>query len=212
MSKLEDGIAGFVTGKIGSVTYYKRNGKYYMRRSIVTNTSKTKKQQSQRGRFGVAIKAFSPLSEAFRLGFASQSVGARTGFNAGVGYNMRNALVQGEEGYSVDWSLVACSQGSLPMLEGVTLEGGVESGLVARWQLSAGADGRDEVCMAVYDHETRQCWLAGRGSALRESGVMTVRFPQSYRNHTLEVYLFAVSAKGDEASDTVYAGQIVPEK
>lgn len=210
MSKLEDGIAGFVTGKIGSVTYYKRNGKYYMRRSIETNKSKTKKQQAQRGRFGVAIKAFSPLSDVFKVGFASQSVGARTGFNAGVGYNMRNALVQSEDGYSVDWSLVGCSMGSLPVLEDVAVAGDAKNGIVAQWSASADADGRDEVCMALYDHETRQCWFAGRGSALRMDGRMLVRLPGSFEGHCLEAYLFAVSRKGDEASDTVYAGQIVP--
>lgn len=212
MARLEDGVKGFMTGKVGAITFYKRGNKYYSRQSITQNTSNTESQKRQRGRFQVAIKAFSPMKDVFRVGFASQVDGARTGFNAGVGFNMRNALVLENGDYVVDWSLVACSMGQLPMLEQVVVEGSVEGGIVARWSTETGcasADGRDEVCMAVYDHESAQCWFSGTGAAQRMDGELKAEPPKSFAGHALEVYLFAVSRRGDTASSTSYAGQLL---
>lgn len=214
MSKIDNGINGNMRGKCGAVTFYKRGDKYYVRQSIVHNTSKTEGQLKQRGKFQTAIKTFSPLKDAFRVGFAKQAEGARTGFNVGVGYNMLNALVGEKGNYSVDWSLVGCSQGKLPMLCNADIVAATVTSFKVTWTpgLSVeGANGNDNVCLAYYDHETQTAGFLGRGSAARKDGKIKVSVSKELSGHTLEVYIFAVRNKSDEASNTTYVGQITIE-
>ncbi len=213
MAKAEKDSNKIMSGKVGALTYYVRGGKQYVRQSITKNKSHSTKQVRQRSRFQVCLQSLSPLKEAFREGFASQIDGARTAFNAGISANMSRAIKTENGNHVIDWSLVRCSQGSVPGVENLLITGTLAQGYTLNWTTAEdqwNARNDDNICLLCYDTEDAPApaKFFGRDNAIRKDGAFRFRLPKTMSGHKIEVYVFTVRADSPEASETCYYGQL----
>lgn len=201
MARKAENENGIHRGKVGTLTTYKRLGKYYVRQSIMTSTSNSPKQAVQRSRFKVAMQNLSPLSQVFKVGFAGVAKEGATPFNAGFSYNMSNAMTFENEAYEVDWSRVMVSRGQLPNVTAAKLTTMEDGGSILSWKADNGAEGAsedDQVCVVVVDTANRA--VALHTSAKRGDEGLRLDIE---RDREWAIYVFTMKVDG-KVSDSVW--------
>lgn len=196
MAEIRRGILGGFSGRVGNVVGSSWKGKDIMRAlpTSVTNP-KTAGQQSQRAKFGIAVKFVSANLAAVNEGFKSQSKGMSAA-NAAMAYNLKNA-VQGDYPQQVlDFSKVQLSRGTLAAPAAVTLLAEENHALTLNWSTS-GVTGNpsvnDKLMVSLYNSQTGEAaWY--EECATREEGTSMLETPQEWSGQNAEVFCFFVSA------------------
>lgn len=214
MAKVEENQGGIHRGKVGSLTTYKRLGKYYVRQSIVNSTSNSPAQKKQRSRFKVALENFSPLSQVFKIGFANATKPGATPYNAGISYNMSNAMMNQEGEYVVDWSLVMVSQGKMPNVKEMSIDTNGEDGFMLKWKSNKrayGAKENDLVCVVWIDTVEKKVGMIDmHGANILRTDEEYAFIPSAHiSNNPLAFYAFTMRADGSKVSDSMFVGKII---
>jgi len=114
MARINQGITGGFSGKVGTVTGENWNGIDYMRSNESgRKDAKSTAQLDQRARFLTVTQFLRPLKEFLRIGFKNRAVGL-SAFNAAISCNLEHALTGIFPDYRIDYSWARISQGKLP--------------------------------------------------------------------------------------------------
>lgn len=106
MEKVKQGIFGEVKSKVGNLVGCTWKGTPYMRArpSHMTNPQ-TEKQQSQRGKFMIAMDFLRPITPFIRYGYL-EFTESQSAFNAAMSYLMKNAFTGSGESLALDYNKV----------------------------------------------------------------------------------------------------------
>ena len=207
MAKVEMGILGGFSGRVGTVVgYYRRGGWYVRAYQPHIKDRRSEAQLQQRGRFKAMIQFASQATGVLRVGLreAARAAGLtegnlflkenHAGFSGGYGFsgNSRNSG-------DIDFAGLRFSRGSLA---GVRLTGAaVDEGgaLRVKWQ-SLGGQPADRIHIFIYSEAQRQGVCAEAG---RAAGHTAVLLPDGFAAAGLHVWAFAASASG-RVSPTAY--------
>ena len=191
---------GRITGRVGDVVAYGRNGKQIIRRYVVPHNPRTEKQQAQRRKFAVVQTSLRELRESIAFGY-----GRKTDFCKAVSYAMSHAVKGFYTHQSIDYSQVQISKGSLPVSFGaqVLLQG---DSITLSWDTMLPQDhAGDEVNVVLLNSVSRRAKLIHTG-VKRGKGNFTLQLPASAPTGTFHVWMFF--SYGTARSDSMYAGTV----
>ena len=219
MAKIEMGILGGFSGRVGTVVGYYRRGRWYVR-AYQPNIKdrRSEAQLAQRSRFKAMIRFASQATGVLRVGL--REAARAVGLTEGNVFLRENHACFGTANYAncakagaaelgadcsngcrrVDFAGLRFSKGSLPGVRLVEAEVDEGGALRVRWQSLGGVLG-DRIHIYIYDA------ASGRGLAAagtRGEGRAEVLLPEEFRVGELHVWAFA-EGKGGRVSGTAYA-------
>ena len=209
MAKVEMGILGGFSGRVGTVVgYYRRGGWYVRAYQPHIRDRRSEAQLLQRGRFKAMIQFASQATSVLRVGMRKRARAAgltegnfflrenHTRFSSGTS---QTGSTSRAGDFGIEYAALRFSMGSLP---GVRLrEAAVDAGgrLRVCWESLGGVRG-DRVHVYVYDA------ACGRGVAAvgrRGEGRVEVLLPDELAGGELHVWAFAEGRNG-RVSPTAY--------
>lgn len=182
MARINQGISGGFSGKVGTVTGGNWNGIDYMRSNeSVRKNSNSTAQFNQRARLTTVVQFLRPLKQFLRIGFKNHA-SKLSAFNAATSYNMEHALAGTFPDYCIDYSRVRISQGMLPGALNPSAVAGPSGEIRFTWEnnssaIDAMAD--DRAAIVIYN-PARQSVLSFMGGSTRLEGSHIITLPASY--------------------------------
>lgn len=210
MGKLDKGILGHFTGKVGTVVGSKWRGVEYMRsKAGKSKRQPTAKQLEQQAKFRLVAKFVKALTSLVRTSF-NDPTKDMTGPNRALAYNIKNAIAGIYPSFTLDYSKAGVSEGVLHNAPNpAALASG--SGIIKfSWTPNTGANANDDdTCVGVvYCPEEKQAVYSTLGGASRSAGTDELN-AQLFTGKTVETWIFFVSADGTKISSSTYTGTLV---
>ncbi len=209
MGKIQQGILGGFSGKVGTVIGGSWKGVSYMRsipKSV--HNPQTIGQMSQRSKFALVINLLKPMSGFIRVGYKLYS-DKQTAFNAAMAYNLANAISGTYPDYSIDLSKVLVSRGALPAV--VNAQATSANGAIKlTWEDNSGvgsAKQTDKALVVVYN-VTKGLAVYDTAGVERMVATDTISIPSDWVGDSVELFLGFISEDGKEVSNSVYLGTI----
>lgn len=203
MARIDNGILGAFTGKVGSVVGYIRKGRPVLRSRPATKGKKNKgtpAQQMARMRFGVLRKFVRKMVPAMTIGFRSR-LDREMVHCVGFSELWGRGVVGEAPDCTLDYSKVVVSSGYWAGLSDaeVRSEG---NEIIASWNpeiVATPAEEDDEVYLAVYsEEENREVWVCK--PVERRDGQIRTTKPKG----EVHCWLFAGSTRNNKTSTSQY--------
>ncbi len=209
MGKINQGILGGFSGKVGNVVGGSWKGIDYMRilPSSVANPQTTG-QLDQRQKFSVTVSFLQPLTQFLKTGFKSFAV-KMTAFNAAMSYNFHHAISGAYPNYAINYPNVLVARGNLASSLNQTAASTVAGTILYTWDDNSGeigASAQDKSLLVVYNPVKHQAVTINE-LAERGDGTQTVTVPDSFSGDLVQCYMAFISAAG-EVSNSGFAGAV----
>lgn len=198
-----------LSGSVGEVTLYKRNGKLVMRKKRNNSSSKKRSAAQLRNelQFKVAHAWVKPLLEFVKTGFRNYGAYEQP-FNAAKAYIKLNALREESGEISVDPALAKVSMGPLKNPQDLQVSLLEDRLLQFSWNptLEDRMSPRDRIMMLAYHPNSGKAVFKIDGSFRREgAGSLDI---SRLVSGTVHVYAAFLSEKGTAQSESVYLGEV----
>ena len=198
---------GGLSGKMGNLVAYERNGMTHIRKSpeFKKNRKRSEAQLLAEAKFQFATRFMRNINELVSLTF--ESTGNLSSRNAAL----RNIVTQAVEGtidnLSINYSQVLMSGGFLKKCIGSAVS--TDPGKINfTWRNNDPVEARnsDRSVLVAYCEETDEIWYTNSGpQRVTEAAQLDVPFFSGKQVHT---WLGFVSSKGKRAADSIYTGLI----
>lgn len=211
MGKINQGILGGFSGKIGNVIGGNWKGIDYMRikPSNVANP-KTEGQVDQRSKFSTVLYFLQPMKNFIKVGFKGYAI-KMTEFNSAMSYNLNNAITGNYPDYDIDYQNALLSRGALAGALNGAANSSVAGSVSFSWDDNSGesnASGADKAMLLVYNSVRKEAVFVTDGN-IRSSGSQDLTIPDSYSGETVEAFIAFVSEDGKTVSNSKYIGSVV---
>ena len=209
MGTINKGILGGVSGKVGNVVGGTWKGISYMRSSSGKRTGQASDLQlEQQSKFRLIIQFLRQFTALLNITFKDFANGI-TGPNAALAYNIRNGISGTYPNFSINYSMVLLSRGSLANAIAPTATAGTAGKVNFVWTDNTGsgfAKSNDKAILVVYcpDLDQTVSTLAG---ADRNMAADTLDV-SNFSGKTVQTWLAFISADGKNVSDSFFAGQV----
>lgn len=108
MGKIDLGILGSFSGKVGNVVGGKWKGISYMRaKATSVSNPRTNGQMSQRSKFALVLAILKPITGFIRVGYKKYTT-KQTAFNAAMSYILGNAIAGAYPDLALTWPRYLC--------------------------------------------------------------------------------------------------------
>jgi hypothetical protein len=211
MAKIEPGVLGAISGKVGGIVGSSWKGIPYVKARNRTRTkSISDKEKANRERFRIAQEWLRPLLKFVRVGFKGYTPTVE-GFVAAKSYLMKNAMEGTGAESKVIPSRVLVSYGELPLSDNIRIESVEQlasyTAIHVKWDYSTSDRGpRDQVIMLAYDVENH--WsnrqIAGE---FRSKGADIIGVP-TIAGRTYHIYAAFLAMDRTSQSMSVYLGEV----
>lgn len=210
MGTIKKGIIGGFSGKVGPVTGSSWKGKPYMKaRPEKMTNPRSPGQLDHRGRFTAAIRFLSPMKKFLGAGFTEMAVD-KTAFNAAMAWNYRHAVMGAYPDFSIDYSRVLVSQGTLAGAWNPEVRAS-DGQIHFSWQNNADnmeVMDSDKALLLIYN-AARQKTIFVMGGNTRDSGSQSVDLPDLFIGDVVHCYIAFQSSDETAASTSQWVGSIV---
>jgi hypothetical protein len=208
MGKINNGITGAFSGKVGPVIGGSWKGISYMRSKPVRSKRPfTPKQLSQQARFATMVNFLQPLNGMLMQTFRNHAI-RMSEFNNAISFNLKNAIAGAYPDFKIDPGLVLLSRGDLPNAPLATATCTVAGELQFNWKDNSGtgkADSNDSSILIAYSPDKQRAIHTMEGAARStETAVLSV---EDFRGLKVNTYLAFIAADGTLAN-SVYTGQV----
>lgn len=198
---------GNLTGKLGNMVGFVREGKNLLRVKSRRTAPPTEKELLNRYIFRLVQDWVTPLNPFVKLGFRNYSIKV-SGANAAKSLIYREALHKDGYNSSIDASLVKLSSGTVSLPETLQAQITGEAEVEFSWDPSVDLNGspRDRIMMLAYHTERRLAEYELSG-AKRNQG--SDRLPLTHAlPGTYHLYAAFISENGEEQSESRYLGSV----
>ncbi len=211
MAKTPEGILGVLTGRIGPVSGYRRNGQNILRVAHSRTQSKnTPARAAQREK----IKVCNDFTRAFsRTGFFNKTFPSYgdtgTGYNRATSALMNLAITGTYPHTAISYPLALVSKGPLPGAANGTATVNEEGNILFSWTDNTGtgtAKTNDRVILVAYFPNLKQV-IFSVGTATRSNHIAVLE-TNIMQGHSAETWMGFLSADEKNAADSVYTGRI----
>jgi len=217
MARINRGILGGYSGKVGTVAGGNWKGINYMRALPEHyNDPKTYRQVNQRSKFVYTLNFHQPFTDVLRIGFKAYAI-KMSGFNAALSYNLKNAVMGEYPDFSIDLNRFLVTHGSLTGAYEAVSNATVAGKLNLSWVNNSGtgnAKNEDSAMVVVYNPEKRTV-SSFVGLAKRGDGECVADLPETYSGDTVHCFLaftnltdLVTMASKKAISDSVYVGEV----
>jgi hypothetical protein len=211
MGKTPEGILGVLTGRIGPVSGYRRNGQNILRVAHSRTQSKnTPARAAQREK----IKVCNDFTRAFAgTGFFNKSFPSYgdtgTGYNRATSAIMNLAIIGRYPYTAISYPLVLVSKGPLPGAENGTATVNEQGNILFSWTDNSGtgtAKAKDRVIVVAYFPGLKRAVFSV--SAATRSSHIAVLQTNIMQGHSAETWIGILSEDEKNAANSVYTGGI----
>lgn len=209
MAKSKDGFFGKLSGKIGDVVVSSWKGIPYVKRKTVRNTSNTRAQQNQRSKFGLIISFVNKVKPVINAGF-KWNIDHMTELNSATSYNMKRAVKGEYPELEIDYPSVLVARGDLAAPSDARATDSGPNQITFSWTYNpeANADAEDKGLILAYCPDLEQAVYEVEEGPERKDEHFILHIPARFSGYTMETYMAFISPDGEEASDSVYLGQV----
>lgn len=206
MGRINQGLTGGFSGKVGTVVGGNWNGIDYMRSKESGRTdAKSIAQQNQRAKFLTVVQFLSPLKGFLPLGFKNRAV-HMSPYNAATSYHLEKAITGTFPDYEIDYSKVMVSQGKLPGALNPTAISNSANEIGFSWDNNSAkidAMGNDNAVLVVYNPVKQNAIWVVSGQT-RIAGSQTITLPASFSGDEVHCYLSFQKANQTVISDSQF--------
>lgn len=210
MGRINKGILGGFSGKVGNVVGGTWKGIDYMRsKSNRRNFEPTPAQREQQAKFGLAIRFAQTMSGLLEAGFRTYAQG-QTGINSAVSYILKNAIGGAYPDFVIVYGEVLVTRGDLPNVLAPTVTAEANSILAYLWNDNSGAGiakPGDKVILAAYCPDLNQC-IYTTGSARRDAKADTLNLA-TFSGKEVHTYIGCISEDGRNIATSIYTGSVM---
>jgi hypothetical protein len=193
---------------VGPVIGGSWKGIHYMR-SIPqsVHNPRTQKQTAQRSKFTVAVQTLKPLKSILNIAW-KENTNQKSPFNAAMSYTLKNAVIQQDGNYVIDYASFCVSRGTLTPAIGASaaMEQRV---LRLLWDDNSGsgnAAATDRSLIAILNPQRAEAMIFTEGTIERGGGNESIIMPTEWAGEEVQIYLGFISADGKNTSNSVYLG------
>ncbi len=215
MAIIKDSPLGSLSGKLGDLTF--RKNKYgtttVSKKPDMSRVKPSVVQKFQRSKMKVAMDFLSPLSglmKDFYMPFRAN----RAGFDSAKSYIMKEALLNTEEGYVIDYGKAMISFGDLRIPEGIHIhleEDNEGFDIHLQWEdntRQAMAYPDDSLLVVIHVPEDGR-YIYYRDITQRGSLGASIRLEKYWKTRELQLWMAFVRPDEKRASPSVYLGGIM---
>jgi hypothetical protein len=211
MGKINQGILGGFSGKIGNVIGGNWKGIDYMRikPSNVANP-KTEGQLDQRSKFATVLYFLQPMKDFIKVGFKGYAI-KMTEFNSAMSFNLNNAVTGSYPDYNIDYQTALLSRGSLASALNGSASSSAAGSISFSWDDNSDESNSfatDKAMILIYNADRKEAVFVTDGNT-RASGSQDLTIPDSYSGDTVEAFIAFVSENGKSGSNSTYLGSVV---
>lgn len=211
MGKINQGILGGFTGKVGNVVGGNWKGIDYMRvkPSSVANP-KTAGQMDQRSKFSTVLYFLQPMKDHIKIGFKDYAV-KKTEFNSAMSYNLNNAVIGEYPNVAIDYSKALVSRGNLAPAQGYTVGSDLIGQLQLTWANNSEelkGNATDKAFVLVYNENKAEA-ISYKLNEVRSDEGATIELPSTFQGESVEVFISFLSEDEKEISNSKYVGTVV---
>ena len=204
MGKINQGILGGFSGKVGTVVGSTWKSINYMRALAVNvHDAKSEKQLCQRGKFRTVVNFTKTITPFLRVGFQEHEY-RQSAVNAASSYLLRYAAEGCGSEAALNFDKVRVSQGSLTAATDATVQ--VTAGK-ATFSWTDNSDTGDaqatDTAMALAYNKDRQEAVYRMAIATRADGTAELTLPTNWDGEALAIYLAFCSADGQHVSNSL---------
>ncbi|MDV7187618.1 DUF6266 family protein [Lutibacter sp. TH_r2] len=208
MGKINQGILGGLSGKVGNVIGGSWKGIDYLRikPSSVANP-RTTGQVNQRNKFTATLEFLQPNKDFIKVGYKNYAI-KKTEFNAAMSEILSNAITGIAPDFEVDYSNALLSKGSLSAALNPTFDVSTPGNVTFEWDdnsADGNAEATDKAMILVYNSARKESVYILDG-ADRSLTTQMLTIPASYSGQTIEVFMAFVSEDGSKVSNSSYLG------
>lgn len=205
MARFKDSIGGGLSGKIGPVVTYVRNGTQVVRSLPISKDPKTPKQLAHRMKFSLVNKGLSPLNHAIRLGYQNK----RDAYSMLVGKAYHEAITGEYPDFMLDYSKIQIAEGKLPLPADITIQRGADERTVHfSWDTQivrpASGDRNDDRVNIIYLNEVLQGTGQLFSAAKRADGSASLNLPDGWMPEKTLFWIYFTSSDLQHNSDSVF--------
>ena len=191
---------------IGNLTFSSWKNIGVVKKKIEKNGSNTPKQQKQRSAFMLVTRIVQPLNPILKNSFRPYT-SRMTGYNACLGYNLKNALTEGPDGFEIDFSKVLIGRGGkLLSPVNATFVQELDNNIEIRWVNNSNdigtANPNDKAIVVLYN-ETQGVAHLSHGDVERKD-VSTFLSPPASWNSSDKIHVYLTFVSDDNSATSIY--------
>lgn len=154
------------------------------------------------------LQFLQPIIGLIMLGFKAYAI-RKTGYNAAMSYNIKNAVTGTYPAYQLDYSKVLFSRGDLPGALNASAVSTEAGKVTFTWSDNSGtgkAQSGDKALLLVYCIGMKQA-IFTTGSALRSAATETLQVTE-FSGQEVETWMAFISQDGKDLASSVYTGKL----
>lgn len=212
MAKINQGIYGPLTGKLGPVVGSSWKGVPYVKKKpkYAKNKKRSPAQIANNEKFAYVNEWLTPFHAYLIIGFSSVAV-RQTEFGAALSAVYKTAFTGIMPEIKVDFSKIQISSGTLKCLINPSITYTEEKQIHVSWDDSSGSGAKydDQVMVALYSDELKQT-DGFTCNVNRIQNEVSFTLQPEMLGKLLHMYIAVVSNNRKKASETIYLGEITP--
>ena len=210
MGKINQGILGGFSGKVGNVIGGNWKGIDYMRvKPASVHNPRTEGQMDQRTRFAQVLQFLQPMKDFIKVGYKNYAI-KMTQFNSAMSYILKNAVTGSFPNYTIDYANALISRGSLAGALNGSATSSTAGAVEFTWYDNSNegnAQATDKALILAYNKTKGEAVFVTDG-ALRTAGTQTLTVPDDFSGDAVECFIAFISADGLSVSNSKYVGSI----
>lgn len=210
MGKINQGILGGFSGKVGNVIGGNWKGIDYMRvKPASVHNPRTEGQMDQRTRFAQVLQFLQPMKDFIKVGYKNYAI-KMTQFNSAMSYILKNAVTGSFPNYTIDYANALISRGSLAGALNGSATSSTAGAVEFTWydnSSEGNAQATDKALILAYNKTKREAAFVTDG-AIRTAGTQTLTVPDDFSGDAVECFIAFISADGLSVSNSKYVGSI----
>jgi hypothetical protein len=217
MARMQQGILGGLSGKVGNVVGGTWKGISYLRSLPASvKDAKSIKQRTSRLKMHLVVQFLQTCTDYIRIGFRGYAI-KMSAFNAATSYNYHNGISGEYPDLVYEYAGLLVSRGKLTAVNNATCSAPAAQRIGVSWNDNTGdgnASSADSAMLLVFNPDKMRSVYLFQG-AIRSDGSVEMDLPRDFRGDEVHCYLsfadFANLATGqskDYVSNSVYAGSV----
>jgi hypothetical protein len=211
MAIVQNPITGRTKKKFGSAVFSKQFGKNTMRtKPIEVRNPKTLLQKQQRSKFTLMVALARMFMGFIRIGFKQAAIGMSQ-FNVFVSDNISNVITGVYPAYSIDFTKLIVSKGTLTGVDGGTASVVAGRKVDIGWNDNSGNGDAlaTDNAMVIVINNTKKAVLQDSTTKTRADVALQLTAPLSWVGDTVHTYLAFKAPTGNSVSDSVFLASVV---
>jgi hypothetical protein len=205
MARFKSETFGSISGRHGSaVAVVMKNNKNVLKVFNAPYDPKSVEQLAQRSKFGFVVSRMARLSCVFKITFLKNG-----GHNHGVSLAFKNAVTGTSPDFSIDYSKLIVSVGSVSVSKQATVQKTTGNSVMVNWstKLMDSSIATDRVSL-VFFQEVEQAAVFKQNCTIRSAGTFTMDLPKEWAGSTVHSWIYFSTPNGSRNSMSSYVGGI----